>query len=87
MIVDKALPKSNFERMPCNQTAWMQAFTTPRYSASAEDNAMVAYFFLDQKMGPPPNMKTYPKLDFQSIESLTQLESVYPTSSNSESAA
>ena len=49
--------------MPCNQTAWMQAFTTPRYSTSAEDSAMEAFFFLDQKMGPPPNMKTYLEVD------------------------
>ena len=62
--VDKVLPISNSEIIPCNQTTWMQAFTTPRYSAFAEDNAMAAYFLLDQKMGPPPNMKTYLEIDF-----------------------
>ena len=53
-----------FERMPCNQTTWMQAFTAPRLSAFAEDNAMASYFFLDQQMGPPPNMKTYLEVYF-----------------------
>ena len=62
--MDKVLPRSNSERMPCNQTAWMQVFTAPRYSTSAEDNAMAACFFLDPKMGPPPNMNTYPEVDF-----------------------
>ena len=62
--MDKVLPRSNSEIMPCNQTAWMQAFTDPRYSAFAEDSAMEAYFFLNQKMGPPTNMNAYPKFDF-----------------------
>ena len=73
--------------MPCNQTAWIQAFTSPRYSASAEDNAMTAYFLLDQQMGTPPNMNTYLEVDFQSIESPAQLEYLYPTRSSSDSAA
>ena len=65
----------------------MQAFTAPRYLASAEDNAMAACFLLDQQMGPPPNMNTYPEVYFRSIESPTQLEFVYPTSSSLESVA
>ena len=64
----------------------MQAFTAPRYSTSAEDSAMEACFLLDQQIGPPPNMNTYPEVDFQSIESHAQSESVDPTSSSSESA-
>ena len=42
--VDKVLPRSNFGRIPCNQIAWVQAFTAPQYSTSTEDNAMVACF-------------------------------------------
>ena len=57
--MDKVIPRSNSKRMPYNQIAWMQAFTAPRYSASTEDNAMVAFFFLEQKMGPPQNRNTY----------------------------
>ena len=60
--MDKVLPKSNSERMPCNQIAWMQEFTAPQYSASVEDNAMAACFLLEKKMWPPTNMKTYPKV-------------------------
>ena len=71
-IVEKLLPISNFERIPCNQTAWMQAFTAPRYLASTEDSAMATCFLLDQQMGPPPNMNTYPEVEFRSIESPTQ---------------
>ena len=62
MTVDKLLPMSNSERMSCNQTAWMQAFTAPLYSTSAKDNAMEAYFFLDRQMGPAPNIKTNPEV-------------------------
>ena len=47
MIVEKVLLISNSERMPCNQTTWMQAFTAPLYSASIEDNAMASYLLLD----------------------------------------
>ena len=63
-IVDKVLPRSNSEQMPCNQTSWMQAFTAPRYSTSAEDNAMAACFFLDQQMVPPQKMNTYLEVYF-----------------------
>ena len=87
MTVDKALSISNLDKMPCSQTAWMQAFTAPLYSASAEESALATYFLLDQQMGPPPNMTTYPEVEFRSIESPTQSESVYPTSSSSESVA
>ena len=59
--MEKVLPISNFERMPCNQRAWMQAFIAPLYSASTEDNAMTSCFLLDQQMGPPTNINTYPK--------------------------
>ena len=54
----------------------MPSFTTSLYSASAEDNAMDAFILLDQKMEPPPNINTYPKVDFRSMESLVQFESV-----------
>ena len=65
----------------------MQAFIAPLYLASTEECAMAAYFLLDQKMGPPPNINTYPEVDFRSVESPAQSESVYPTNSSSESAA
>ena len=87
MTVDKVLPILNSERIPCNQTTWMQAFTAPLYSTYAEDNGMEAFFFLDQKMGPPPNMNTYLEVEFRSMESHAQSESVKPTNSSSESAA
>ena len=76
MTLEKALPMSNSERMPCNQTTWMPSFTTPLYSGSAEDNAMDAFILLDQKMEPPPNINTYSKVEFRYMESLAQFESV-----------
>ena len=51
--------------------AWMQEFIAPRYSTFAEDKAMAACFLLYQQMGPPPNMNTYPEVDYRSIESPT----------------
>ena len=86
MTVYKVLPISNSERMPCKQTAWMQEFNAPLYSTYDEDNAMEAYFFLDQQMGPPPNINKNLEVDFRSVESPAQYESVYPTNSSSESA-
>ena len=74
--MDKALPIQNSERMPFNQTAWMQEFTAPLYLASAEDNAMAAWFLLDQQMGLPPNINKYPEMEFQSMESHAQSKSV-----------
>jgi len=50
MSVDKALPISNIEKIPSIQT-WMQAFTTPLYSASAEESVMETWFLLDQQNG------------------------------------
>ena len=67
--MDKVLPITNYDIMPCNQTTWMQAFTAPMYLTSTEENAMVAFFFLDQQMGPPPNINTYPEVDFWSMVS------------------
>ena len=64
MTVEKALLISNSDRMPCNQTTWMQAFTAPLYLAYVEDNAMIALFLLEKKMGPPPNINTYLEVDF-----------------------
>ena len=69
-------PLINSEKIPCNQTAWMQAFTAPLYLAFAEENAMTACFLLDQKMGTPPNIKTYLEVEFQSMESLIQSKPV-----------
>ena len=87
MIVDKTLPISNSEKIPCNQTAWMQAFTAPLYSTSAKESAMESCFLLDQKIEPPPNIDTYPEVEFLSILSLAQSESVKLTKSSSESVA
>ena len=49
--VEKVLPRSNIERIPCNQTAWMQAFTAPRYSASAEDKCYGCLLFARPENG------------------------------------
>ena len=42
----------------------MQAFTAPQYSAFAKDSAIEAYVLLDQKIEPPPNINTYPEVEF-----------------------
>ena len=86
MTMDKALPISNSDRMPCSQTTYMHAFIAPLYSAPAKESAMKTHFLMDQKMGPPPNINTYPKVDFQSMVSPAQSESVKLTNSSSESA-
>ena len=64
-----------------------EAFTASLYLTSAEESAMAAYFLLDQKMGPPPKINTYPEVGFRYMESPTQSESVKPTICSSESAA
>ena len=84
MTVEKLLSISNSERIPCNQTAWKQAFTAPLYLASTEDNAMETYFLPEKKMGPPPNIKKYLEVDFRSMESLAQSEFAKPTNSSPE---
>ena len=73
---------SNLAKIPCSQTACMDQLTTPLYSVTAEEMEMETLFLLDQKIGPPSNMNTYPEVYFRSSLSPAQSESVNPTKSS-----
>ena len=66
MIVGELEKIPSSESMPCNQTHYMVALTTPLYSASAGEREMELYFLLNQQMGPLPSMKKNLEVDFWS---------------------
>ena len=53
------------------------------YSALQDDNATTGSFLKLQETGAPSNINTYHAVDFRSLASLHQLESVYPTNLHS----
>ena len=54
------------------------ASTAPQYSTSAEEREMALCFLQYQVIGLAPRVNTYPVVDFQSLGSPTQSESVKP---------
>jgi hypothetical protein len=62
----------------------MTHLTTPLYSASGEDKTMVDYFLLDQQIGLDPKLRVYPDVEFLSVLSPAQSESMKPMRSNAQ---
>ena len=54
------------------------ASNAPQYSAFAEEREMALCFLQDQVIGHEPRVNTYPTVDFRSLGSPTQSESVKP---------
>jgi hypothetical protein len=61
-----------------NHIAWVVAFELAIYSASIDDRATVGCFLDDHTTAPPPNKKTYPDTDLQSINDEPQFASEKP---------
>ena len=49
-------------------------FIAPLYSTFVVDNAIEAFFFIDQQIVPKPKLKKYPEVDFWFVPSPSQLE-------------
>ena len=84
MIVGESSATSSSQRMPCNHTHCVAAFTTPLYSASTEEREIVWCLLLEKKMGPLESINKKPEVDLLSLGSPAQSESENPTSSSEE---